>query len=71
MAIVICVFAVFWIFGTDQLYQYGVDQGINTGNSSQLFTLWGTLSQLPNWLWYGGAVICLLIGVVKLFSMAA
>jgi TM2 domain-containing membrane protein YozV len=70
-AIIICVFAVFYIFGTDQLYQYGVDQGINTGNNSHMFSFWTTLSQLPNYLWYGGAAICVLIGVVKLFGMAA
>lgn len=69
LAIVVCVLAVFWMFGADQLYQYGVDQGINTGNNSHLFSLWTTGVQIPNWLWYGAAIVCLLVGVVKLFSM--
>lgn len=71
LAIVICVFAAVYMFAQDQLYQYGVDQGINTGNSSQLFTVWTTLSQMPNWLWYGGAVLCILIGIISFAKSAA
>jgi hypothetical protein len=71
LAIVICVFAAVYMFAQDQLYQYGIDQGIDAGDNSHLFSIWTTLSQMPTWLWYGAAVICVLVGFMAIVKSSA
>jgi hypothetical protein len=68
IAIALLVVAVYYMFGMNTLYLYGIEQNLNTGDTSTLFSIWSMLSQIPNYFWYGAAVICILIAVIQVFN---
>jgi signal transduction histidine kinase len=68
LAIIVVLLAVFWVVGANDLYQYGVDTGANTGEYAQQFNLFTLLIQIPGWLWYGAAIALLIVALVKVFQ---